>query len=612
MTRAFAVAGRRPPVASYPSPVPVFNRTQACQAIACVCSVRSLRSQRATATNRATHRPDVASTTVPSFANGTRASSVPRFGIETSIIGAAILAVGGVLATRIRYVPMWDGYEYASAINRALLDGFQRGDLRLAGHASQAFAAPAIAAQALAPGQSWPILALNVVLWLVSIAGIWRLSTMLFPHPDLRVERSLVTAAFAAQPALLAAVVQPGLDLPVVPWFLWTAVFLLRGRWVWAALTGIALTFTKETGVLLYAVLAAAIIIWRPGMALGTQGARAQAARRLAILVVPGLVFAVYLLYRAHAARGGEPVVWNAGTSMIGQSLIRQLLVPRLDRYVVTSLALMFILNFAWIATLGIGIGFTVVAMAIGAERARWKQLAQSFAGETGFIALVLAGTTFALTRFATYANARYYLVVAPLLSLLLCAALLRVRASPLVRRAVLGLYALVSFASAVRTIDPVSRGLFGTFPFGDRELLRLTSITHECCARGRDQLGYNLEFTTLEALMDDALAATQAGDSTLIVLPDSTNWRAVPLLDARTSRRTIDSAEAVVPLVVETGSAALNAHARPSGFYLALPNGQAQRGLTELAPAFVIGPERRFSRGPYQLSAYRLTPRAN
>jgi hypothetical protein len=326
---------------------------------------------------------------------------------------------------------------------------------------------------------------------------------------------------------------------------------------------------------------------------------------------VPGFTFAAYLFYRAHSAPSGEPVVWNAGTAMIGQSLVRQLLVPRLDRYVATSLALMFVLNFAWIPTLGIAGGLAAAARTVRAAPVRWKSVILAFAGETGFIALSLTGTTFALSRFATYANARYVLVVAPLLSLLLCAALLRVRATPSVRRIVLGLYAVLSLASTVRTIDPLSRALFGTFPFGDRALLNLTSITHECCARGRDQLAYNLEFTTLAALMDDALAATDAGDSTLIVLPDSTNWHVIPLLDAQTSRRTIDSSEAVVPLVVEADSASLYVRARPTGMYLALPNGPAERGLAQLAPSFVIGPERRFNRGPYSLAAYRLTARA-
>ena len=100
--------------------------------------------------------------------------------------------------------------------------------------------------------------------------------------------------------------------------------------------------------------------------------------------------------------------MWNAGTAMIRQSLLRQLLVPRVDRHVATSLALMFVLNFAWVPTLGVAAGLTAVARSIGGERARWRHLVQAFAGETGFVALVLAGTTFALTRFATYANARY------------------------------------------------------------------------------------------------------------------------------------------------------------------------------------------------------------
>ena len=62
------------------------------------------------------------------------------------------------------------------------------------------------------------------------------------------------------------------------------------------------------------------------------------------------------------------------------------------------------------------------------------------------------------------------------------------------------------------------------------------------------------------------------------------------------------------MPLVVDADSASLYSRAGPRGVYLALPNGPTQRGLDQLAPSFVIGHERRFIRGPYQLSAYRLT----
>ena len=141
--------------------------------------------------------------------------------------------------------------------------------------------------------------------------------------------------------------------------------------------------------------------------------------------------------------------------------------------------------------------------------------------------------------------------------------------------------------------------------------MLRMTSITHECCASGRDQLVYSLEFTMIERLMSDALAASAPGDSTLIVLPDSTNWYAVSLLDRTTNRRSVDSMKSVVPVVTESDSASLFSNRYGRAIYLTLPNGAGDRGLEMLARDFVVGPERRFSRRGDWLSAYPLTSRA-
>jgi len=505
---------------------------------------------------------------------------------------------------------MWDGYEYASAINRAAVDGLQLADLRLAGHASHAYAALAIAAQALAPGRTWPILVLNALLWLVSVAGLWRLSAIVFPQPELRMERSLVTAAFAAQPALLAAVVQPGLDLAVVPWFLWTAVFLRRGRWTSAALTGMALTFTKETGGLLYTVLVAATIIGRPRVALGSPGARPQAGRRVAILALPCLTFAAYLLYRANVTSNGEALVWNAGTAMIGQSLVRQLLVPRLDRYVATSLALMFVLNFAWIPTLGAVAGFAAAVRAVGAAPAPWRSIAQAFASETGFTALALAGATFALTRFATFGNSRYLVTLMALVLFPFLAALIRLRISARFRGLVLGTFCGALVVSNVRTVDPVSRWLYGTFPVGSNEMLHMTRITHECCGLGRDQLVYSLEFTSLDALTQRALATLPELELATIVVPDSTNWFTIGPLDPRTLRRTLRRTGAITPRVMEPRDV-LAATTPPARlYYLALPYAGAARGLSELRTLYDPGTEQRYERAGYTLPVYALTLR--
>ena len=523
---------------------------------------------------------------------------------------ATVVAVGLLLWSCVAYVPMWDGFLYASAINDAVQWPPTLSSLRLAGHASHAYAAVAIAAQALAPDEYWPTLLLGAVLVGLAAIAFHRLLRMAFPEPNCALDRALLTAAFAVQPTLLAAAVQPGLDLPLVPGFLWCTVLLMEGRRVALVMVGIALAFTKETGVLLYAGLLASYGLWTFMRSPGQARDRIVSVLRLAPLAAPGLIFGAYLIVRSRLVPAGEAVVWNAGTAMIGQSLIRQLLVPRIDRYLASYLSMVSVLNFAWVITLFVTAAAVVVIMRMA--RQRWFAETGRFASTpVGFVCLLILVTTFALTRFASFANSRYLLPVMALSLVPFFAALEGLRLPRDLRRAVLVALSLMLLASNVRTVDPVSRALYGTFAFGEHRMLRMTSITHECCASGRDQLVYSLEFTQIERLMSDALAATAPSDSTLIVFPDSTNWYAVNLLDRTTSRPTLQATNVFAPVTTESDSASLFSSRFPRAVYLALPNGAPDRGLEMLARDFVVGPERRVSRQGYSLSAYALTPRA-
>jgi hypothetical protein len=60
---------------------------------------------------------------------------------------------------------------------------------------------------------------------------------------------------------------------------------------------------------------------------------------------------------------------------------------------------------------------------------------------------------------------------------------------------------------SSFRTIDPLAKKIFGTFKFGKHDILKMTSVTGECCGLGRDQLVYNTEFTYFYYLANDVLA---------------------------------------------------------------------------------------------------------
>jgi hypothetical protein len=99
------------------------------------------------------------------------------------------------------------------------------------------------------------------------------------------------------------------------------------------------------------------------------------------------------------------------------------------------------------------------------------------------FITLLFIATIYALTRFVTFSNVRYLLPAMPLLLIASYAALVRLLPRVQPRRLALITYALLLVVSAERTVDPLSRRVWGTFPFGSHEMLRMASMTRNVAA---------------------------------------------------------------------------------------------------------------------------------
>ena len=537
-----------------------------------------------------------------------------RSTVPLAIVAIAAIAAIALLATRAGYVPLWDGRIYADCFNVAATNPFWLGALRCAGHPSHVYAGYMAAIQSLAVYSYLPLLVGNAILFAVACVGFHRLLKLAFPAPELALERSLVTAAFIVQPTFLANVVQPGLDLPLLPGFIWCVVFLIERRWVPLVLTGTAMAFSKETGVLLYAVLLASYGLWLLVQGTGPLKSRVISVLRLAPLALPGVLFVAHLLYRTRYAPAGEEVLWTAGTATIGQSITRQFLVPRLDYFLMSYLGILLVLNFAWIAA-------TWVCADTFAGTVRWlrrlppREVIGGDLRVIGFLALLTLGVSYALTRFATYANSRYLAPAMALLLLCFLATLLRVPLAPAARRSFIAVLAIGLVASNVRTIDPLSRRLWGTFPVGEREMLHMTSITTECCGYGRDQLVYGLEFTVFADLTSDALSSVQPGDSTVIIIPDETDWWNIETLDRATGRLTLRRDGAANPRVIEQDDVLVGKKPPTpvTAYYLALPHSRWEKGLKELATLYDIGQARWFRRGGYAMSLYplRLRPGA-
>jgi hypothetical protein len=272
-----------------------------------------------------------------------------------------------------------------------------------------------------------------------------------------------------------------------------------------------------------------------------------------------------------------------------------------------------FVVGFLWIPS-----ALIAADAGIGAVRAAARRTPRPVPGANGalvaFVLAITAALTWVLTRYVTFSNARYYLPVYPLLLIAAFCALVRLRVPRRAREGVFATVTVLLAISATRTIDPVSRRLWGTFRFGDRDLLHVTAITGECCGYGRDQLTYNLEFTALADVQDAVYIRLRPTDSTVFVVHDKANFYTVGQLDAHSRRRTLRRAgvvrPAVTPASLVRGSSVRIADGW-TAWFLAFPNMDNAEPLAALRGRFEVGPaEWVKTRDGYAMAAYRLRNR--
>ncbi|MDB4899773.1 MAG: hypothetical protein JWN53_1581, partial [Gemmatimonadetes bacterium] len=308
----------------------------------------------------------------------------------------------------------------------------------------------------------------------------------------------------------------------------------------------------------------------------------------------------------AHA--GAASVVW--GGAGAGE-LVRTVLRPGvIDLTTLAVFALMFVLGCLWIPTV-----FMLVDLGIGLARLNRRRLARPMAGvdpnALGVVTGSLVLLIWLLSRYQTFANARYYLPIYPLALIVAYAALVRLGVRSAVRVTAFSALMLLLALSAVRTVDPVSRELWGTFPFGGRAMLKITGLTGECCGAGRDQLVYNLEFTNLDALQSAAYARLRPTDSTKFVMPEMGDWYTIGPLDPVTRRRTLGYAGAVQPNVLTAKEVYFPAGRIADGWFVEMPYIPNDYSLGKLAEVYELGAPLYIMRDGYGIGFRRMTLRA-
>ncbi|MFI5309850.1 MAG: hypothetical protein ACHQQ3_01345 [Gemmatimonadales bacterium] len=441
------------------------------------------------------------------------------------------------------YVPIWDGRVYADCVIDAARSGLSFESLRCARHPTQAWAAVLAIPQLLHPGDVRILHLTDALLGILALACIRVALRRVFPEPALARQLDLVTLACAVHPVVLSTLVQVNIDFGVYVFFFAALAALLAERFLWTAVAGLLLCFAKETGVLAYAVMIGLDAAFRAAGTAGTWSARVRSGLRSWVTMLPLVVFAVHV--RLWDATHPVPAVWKHGWQK--QTMDGFKFFDLSDPVFASYAAGIFVLGFLWAVSAIIASDLAVGGVRM-ARRLPVRPVPGADRARLAYLTVLTVVLTYLLTSFRTWSNLRYFALLYPLLVILAFAALLRLDASPRVRTGALAAIVALFVFAAFRSADPVSRGVYGTFSIGEREMYRMASITGEYAGPGRDELVYNLEFTGYDAAQNALFRQLRPTASTVIATGRAALWNIFSPLDAVTFRRTLRSVNVVTP----------------------------------------------------------------
>ena len=537
-----------------------------------------------------------------------RAVEVP-FGRERAMAMAfTALVMFVMVGPHLGYVPLWDGRVYANCIMDAAFNGVSMESLRCANHPSQGWALVLTLPQLVDPGSIALLNATNLLLGIAAIVAIRVVLARAFPDAAHARELDLVALACAVHPVVLSTLLQPNVDFGVYVFFVVALAGLLtpsRLGTMTAIVAGTLCAFSKETGVAAYGLAMGVVLALehvRSGASLA-HGFR-RASRRLAVLSIPLVLFVAHVLIWSATHKAGA--IWKHGwqKSSVDGFTFFDLSDPIFASYA----AGIFVLGFMWVPMMPV-----VVDAVTGLVRMSKRAPARSVPGSDRLTVIALTVLTFVLTyvltSFRTWSNLRYFALLYPLLLLLAYAALLRVGMSARVRRAalvaVVGLFVLASY----RSIDPVSRAVYGTFDTGVRRMYRMTSLTGEFEGPGRDQLVYNLEFTGYHDVQNALYARLKPATATVIGTPRHVRWNIWTQLDAATFARSMRRASVVVPTYADEVD--IPARRANDAWFLDFSNhGEKDNALQGLLLTYRIADSLTVTAGGQRLTARHLVRR--
>lgn len=501
------------------------------------------------------------------------------------------------------YVPIWDAWRNTDIwIRQAVFSPFNLFNFDSGGHPSFSYFLPLGLLQYIDFGNMIFLHGTTTVMGTIAILFFYKLLKLIFPETK-NIEIYLLTAIFAFYPIFLASQLHINPDFGVLVYFVVFLYLYLRQKRIASLTAALFLVFAKESGIMVYA----ATLICFSSVSLITDRLShtkiIQNIKRNFIYLLPFVLFVFRLLYRVYALK--TDALWFAFNTSSRPLDFVTFSPDILSRVPLSYFLGIFVINFNWIMTIFIVVGFFAVV---------FGRTHRVIVGERKLLVMVYLIFTLSLiflTLFKTFTNVRYFLTLYAMMIMLSYVGLKALIVSRRLRVGVLLFVFLIFLSSNFLTLDPVSKKIWGTFRFGRHEMLKMTSITGECCGWGRDQLAYNLQFTYFHKLLDKFYTAVRIGSSDPIAHHPIDSPEIIGRVDKKNFQRTLRIRESYEPYLVTYIYPSLIP--KPDQiYYLEFPNVDNKETLRYYLTYYTIEEVKSYEQDGYSMNVYLLRARSS
>lgn len=509
-----------------------------------------------------------------------------------------------IIISQIDFIPMWDGRVYFDELALAMNKPFNLFNFNMFRHTTMLYMILIAIPQYFDFGNNYFIHGVNLILGILAIFSFNRIVIKLFPAPGIHIERGLLILIFSVSPLFLATALNLNPDYGVLVFFLFLLSMLLSRKKLLSLLAGLFLVFSKETGFLLYTTTMFLFFICFIG-----QSSRSTREKCLSVLkwgflmLLPPLLYCFYLFYNAVTTK--EAVLWQDSGNDLGHLVGTFTSFSLLNQVFLGYLRGIFIINFNWILSLfSLGfIGNWITKKILGIKINQPVEVEGSY---VFFFFSLFSIILFLLTRYSTFTNLRYFLPIFPFLLIIFYYSLIYLINSQVVRRLLLSLVFLLLLISNFRTIDPLSKKLFGTFQFGNHTLLNMTKFTGECCGYGRDQLVYNLEYIQLHRAQNEIYQYIKPTFNTVIVANPQVDWHFIGKVDEN-HRRTIKEIFVEFIVYYDAVKIYLSKNKPEVLYYLDYPNFNNAHDVKLLSTLYTIAESKIVGEDGYSVTVHKM-----